>query len=109
MPSLGLFRHVEKHYPLYKALVWGRGLDFVAKSVQMLLSASIEKRLSRLLREPESPSIPLRLVANYIVGAFLTVLQWWLDNGMEPSPERMDEQFWRLVMPCARTALDLKL
>lgn len=109
MPSLDLFRHIEKHYPLYKALVWGRGLDFVVKSIQALLSASIEKRLTLLVRKSVSPPVPLRLVANYIAGTFLTVLQWWLDNGMEPSPERLDEQFQRLVIPGVEAALDLKL
>ena len=109
LPSLALFRHVQQHYPLYKALVWGRGLDFVVKSTQVLLSHSVEKQLDGLLHDDEQSSSLLPVVSNYVAGAFLTLLQWWLDNTMVYSPERIDNLFQQLVMPGVQAALGVKL
>src|ERR671929_2025740 len=44
-PSLGLFRHVGEEYELYKALVWGPGIDLLIKHMQKSLSKRIEQGL----------------------------------------------------------------
>src|SRR5262245_44726876 len=33
-PSLGLFRHIRDQYALYKALMWGPGIDLLIKHFQ---------------------------------------------------------------------------
>jgi len=103
LPSLELFRHIQQNYQLYKAFaVWGRDLDFPARTLQIHLSASIEQQLESF---GHSLSTPLPIVATYLAGAFLTLLKWWLDNNMVYSPERMDEMFRQLVMPGVQAAL----
>ncbi len=109
IPSLALFRHVKQHYPLYKALVWGRGLDFVVKSIQVLLTRSIEMQLDGMLREQNRTSDLLPVTSNYVAGTFLILLQWWLDDDMTYSPERMNEVFQQLVMPGVQAVLGTKL
>jgi AcrR family transcriptional regulator len=102
LPSLELFRHVQQHYQLYKAVViWGYNLDFATRALQNLLTATIEDQLSRL---GQHPSIPAPVISSYVAGAFLTLLRWWLDNNMLYSPERMDEMFQRLVLPGVHAA-----
>ncbi len=106
LPSLELFRHVQQNYQLYKAFViWGHNVDFPSKTLQTLLSASIEKQLDTL---GQPLSMPLPVISNYVAGAFLTLLKWWLDNNMLYSPERMDEMFQQLVLPGVHAALDIK-
>ncbi len=95
-PSLGLFRHVGEQYELYKALVWGPGIDLLIKHMQKSLSKRIEQGLKESKKEF---SVPVPVVANYIAGSFLNLLKWWLENKMIYSPEQMDEIFQKLTMP----------
>jgi len=95
-PSLGLFRHVGEEYDLYRALVWGSGVDLLFKHVQKSLSKRIEQSLQESRREFD---VPIPILANFVAGSFLTLLKWWLDNKMIYSPEQMDEIFKKLTVP----------
>jgi AcrR family transcriptional regulator len=108
MPSLALFRHVQERYPLYKALVWGDGLDFVTRTIQRFLSESIERKLDHLAPDQNRGSAPHAAVANYVAGAFLTLLRWWLDNNMAYSAEQMNTLFQQLVTPGVQATLGVK-
>ena len=66
---------------------------------QTLLSKNIEQNLASALSEKRSPSVPLAVVAQYLAGAFLNLLKWWLESEMPYSPERMDEMFQQLALP----------
>jgi AcrR family transcriptional regulator len=95
-PSLGLFQHVGEEYELYKALVWGSGVDLLFKHVQKSLSQKIEQSLQGSGREF---NVPIPILANFIAGSFLTLLRWWLENKMIYSPEQTDEIFKKLTVP----------
>ena len=105
LPSLELFRHIQQHHHLYEALVWGRGVDLLFKTGHDHLSSSIEEQIGQIVRDRPEPAVPLSVVSNYVAGALLTLLKWWLDNKMPHSPERMDEIFQQLVMPGVRAAI----
>ena len=94
-PSLGLFRHIGEEYELYKALLWGSGIDLLIKHLQKSLSNRIEQGLQKSGREFE---VPLPILASFIAGSFLTLLKWWLENKMIYSPEEMDKIFQSLTM-----------
>lgn len=94
-PSLGLFRHVGEEYQLYKSLLWGPGIDLLIKHMQKSLSKRIEQGL---LESGKEFKIPIPILANFIAGSFLTLLQWWLENKMVYSPEEMDKIFKKLIM-----------
>jgi AcrR family transcriptional regulator len=95
IPSLGLFRHVGEEYELYKALLWGPGIDLLIKHLQKSLSNRIEQGLQESEKEF---NVHLPILASFIAGSFLTLLKWWLENKMIYSPEEMDEIFKRLTM-----------
>ena len=113
LPSLALFQHVRSHYSLYKAVViWGPGLEFALKTLQLFMSKRIEEQLEKLLavasQQKPSPTL-LTVVSNYVAGTFLILLNWWLENGMVHSPEYMDNLFRQLVMPGVEAALGAQL
>ncbi len=99
VPSLGFFRHVQESHHLYRALIWGRGIDLLFKTGQSYLSTKIEQELARnAAGKPDTP-VPLPVMANYIAGTLLTLIKWWLENNMPYPPETMDEFYKCLVMP----------
>ena len=87
-PSRGLFQHVGEEYELYKSLLWGPGIDLLIKHLQKSLSKRVEQGL---LKNGKEFSVPVPILANFIGGSFLTLLQWWLENKMVYSPEEMDK------------------
>ena len=95
-PSLGLFQHVQEQHKLYKILIWSSGADIMIKHFQKSLSEKIERRLAETGQIFE---IPVPVMASFMAGSFLAVLQWWLDNKMVHSPEEMDKMFQSLSMP----------
>lgn len=105
--SLEMFRHIQEHHHLYKALLWGRGIELLFEQGQDYLTARIEEQLIHHLPEDVEPIVPLPLLANHLAGALLTMLKWWLANDMPYSPERVDEMYRQLVMPGVWAALGM--
>jgi len=52
-----------------------------------------------LQTEGQTPTVPPLVIANYLAGALVDLLTWWLDQKMPYSPERMDGIFQDLAMP----------
>lgn len=100
-----LFEHLQGHHHLYKALLWGGGMDVLLRAGQKQWSQQIEQYAGTLLKDGRQPAAPLQVVAVYIAGSLQTLLLWWLEHKMPYSPERMDDLFQQLVMPGVNTAL----
>lgn len=99
LPSLALFRHIQEHSQHFQALVRGHAEEKVWEVAQTTLSRRIEQALASTYAEKHSPSVPLAVMAQYLAGAFLSLLKWWIETEMPYSPERMDEIFLQLALP----------
>src|SRR5205823_3672672 len=82
IPSLELLRHVKESHALIRALVRGRAIEPVLKTMQTHLSRHVEARLARGMPAGRVPSVPLPVVAQYMAGVLLTLFQWWLERDM---------------------------
>jgi AcrR family transcriptional regulator len=109
IPSLEFLRHVRENYVLIHALVRGRAIEPVLKTMQTQLSLQIEARLSHLMTPGHTPNVPLPVVAQHVTGALLTLFQWWLDREMVESPEQMNDYFLQLVGPGVLAATGVKI
>jgi hypothetical protein len=74
------------------------------QAFQNHLRARVETRL-REGREERASDELLQAVASYVVGAFMSLMQWWLETEMAWSPERVDALFRNLVLPGVRQLL----
>lgn len=104
--TLELFRHVQEQYPLFQTLMRSRGVDLFFEKGQAYWSKRVEAYLCARLPGEQKPSAPLPIVSNYIAGALVTLLKWWIDNKMPYSPEQMDAMFRRLALSSAQAALE---
>lgn len=102
--SLGMFQHVAEARQLYKAFLWGKGIEMIFEILQGIISQQIEKELAVHLKE-RTPSVPTVVIATYITGGFLTLLRWWLDNGMPYPPEEINQMFEQMVIPSVNAML----
>jgi AcrR family transcriptional regulator len=99
LPALELFRHAKQMQKQLQALLKGHSGEVLLKTTQDLLSKNIEQNLATGFPEKRSSSVPLEVVSQYLSGAFLNLLKWWLEAEMPYSPERMDEMFKQLALP----------
>ena len=70
----------------------------MTQAFQELLCTRVEQRL-REQRKMDMRDELLVALASYIAGAFMTLMQWWLETELAWSPERMDALFRDLVLP----------
>lgn len=99
VPSLELFRHVHQNDHTFLALERGHAGGRVWEAGQAILSKTIEQALAAMCAERGSHALPLTAVAQYLAGAFLALLKWWLSAEMPATPEQMDQLFQRLALP----------
>jgi AcrR family transcriptional regulator len=95
--SLTMFEHARDHVDQYRALVGGRGGAVSLGRIRQILSDLVRDELAATIDKNSADTIPRELVAQYVVGAFMAVMTWWLDGGAKLSPKHIDAMFRRLA------------
>lgn len=94
--SLPMFEHAREHIDLYRALVGNHGGAVALGTIRQILSDLVRDEL-HAGKNPNG-AIPRELVVQYVVGAYMAVLTWWLDGGAKLPPHEMDAMFRRLAI-----------
>ncbi len=108
LPLRELLQHVQEQQIIFQGLMRGRGLDVFVERSQFYFARTIEKRLQAQLPKGGRPALPLAMTANYMAGAVVASIKWWLDNKLPYSPEKMDEMCQQLLQTNANMALGKK-
>ena len=95
--SLTMFEHARDHIDLYRALVGGRGGTVSLGQIRQILSDLVRNELAATDGKNSADIVPRELVVQYVVGAFMAVMSWWLDGGAKLPPKRVDAMFRRLA------------
>src|SRR5215211_5818450 len=94
--SLTMFEHAYDHKDLYRALVGGRGAAVSLAFIRGLLSDLVRNEFPA--NKNSTDMAPRELAVQYVVGAYMAVLVWWLDGGAKLPPKRMDAMFQHLAI-----------
>lgn len=93
--SLAMFEHACEYKHIYRALVGGRGGVIAVNEIRRTLSEIVKKELSGV---QEDEVVPQEVRIQFVVGAFTTMLMWWLERRPMPTPSQVDAIFRRLVI-----------
>lgn len=96
--SLTLFEHARDHQDLYRALASGRGGVVALGTIRQIISDVVSDELAAIADKNSTDAIPRELIVQYVAGAYMAVLTWWLDRGAKLPPERIDAIFRRLAI-----------
>jgi len=96
--SLAMFEHAGDHKDLYRALVGGRGGTLALNSIRQILAERMREELIARPADADGQNAPQEFVVQYVVGAFMAVLQWWLDWHSNLSAVKVDAMFRRMAM-----------
>jgi len=94
--SRAMLEHARNHWTLYQAMAGRKSGSIVLQRIQVMLTELVRDDLRALGFKVASAQ--QELVAQYVTGAFMGVMLWWLDRGVELSPQAIDDIFRQLVM-----------
>jgi AcrR family transcriptional regulator len=95
--SLAMFEHARDHIDLYRALAGSHGGALSMATIRWILSDLVRDDLAAIGNGTSGDSIPRELMVEYVVGAYMAVLTWWLERGAKLPPEQVDAMFRRLA------------
>ena len=95
--SLPMFEHARGHIDVYRASVGSRGGAIALSTIRQILSDLVRDEIVAGAGKNPNGAIPRELVVQYVVGAYMAVLTWWLDGGAKLPPRQMDTMFRRLA------------
>lgn len=95
--SLAMFEHARDHVHHYRAMVGDSGGALALGRIRQILAEVVRDELALASDRDSADAIAPELVVQYVVGAYMAVLTWWLDGGMKLPPERVDAMFQRLA------------
>lgn len=96
--GLPMFEHAKEHRDHYLALTGSSGRQVsLTKIREMIAKLLREERLLSGLDRPGG-SLSRDFAVEYLAGAFMSVLTWWLDRGAKETPRKMDAMFRQLAI-----------
>jgi AcrR family transcriptional regulator len=95
--SLTLFEHARDHIHLYRALSKSRGGTIALGTIRRILCDLVRNEVSTTVDDNSPDSITRDLTVQYIVGAYMAVLTWWLEGGAKLSPQRVDAMLRKMT------------
>ena len=96
-PVQELFSHITEVRPFYDALVESGRMHDVMELGQEHFARGIEVRLNEIPRASTVPCDSRAAIARALAGSLFSLLAWWVQHGMTPSPAEMDKMFHQLV------------
>ncbi len=84
-----VFEHVAEHQQFYKLMLCGEGIGRFQKLVKDYIAEQALAKMRELPPAKQHFAFPPAMQVQFFAGAFLSLLAWWLENGMPLSPHQM--------------------
>jgi AcrR family transcriptional regulator len=97
LPVLGLFRHVVEHRPLFSSLFGTSGIDLVTDAARTMLAERALETIRAREAAGQSHEVDAEVRAEFLAGALMAFVTWWLDAGLPLAPDAAARTFDRLV------------
>lgn len=105
------FQHVANNARLYQIVLRGDGTYSVSRRLREIIVQASAKMARVLLERDElgvlNSQVPMDVFMNYIAGAWLGLITWWLENQMPYPAEQIAGMFQRMVVQGAPEALGI--
>ena len=105
--SLPLFQHVQENLRFCRALLSPHSAAIVEPQIQRILADLVQEELAVCVSSGAVQAVPLDVVVQYTVSAFLGLMRWWMEQPRPCPAEEIDRQFRALTIPAFAAALDL--
>ena len=96
--SLAFFQHVDSHRKLYRVIVGRESGAIVDEKMRSLLADLVREDLGLPAHRIRVGS-EADLAAQYVAGALMAIVTWWLDRNIKLSAEEIDSTFRQMTLP----------
>ena len=103
-PVQELFAHIAEVRPFYSALIESGKINDVWELGREHFARGIAERLAQIPKSRGMSPEHRAAIAQGLAGSLVSLLTWWVQHGMRPSPEEMDKLFHKLVWAGANGA-----
>jgi AcrR family transcriptional regulator len=101
------YQHLEDGRALLYPIFRGKDSQIILRQIRDRSAREIEANLRRVFGEAES-KVPLDMLANYLVGAQIALMQWWLEKKRTLSTSKnLAETLHRLQRAAIRDAFSV--
>jgi AcrR family transcriptional regulator len=100
--SLAFFRHVDGHRKLYRAVVGRESGVIVDRQMRRLLVGLVAEDIAASDRKGRNP-IRVEMASQYVAGAMMSIVTWWLDHNVKLSAEDINAAFREMALPALKT------
>jgi AcrR family transcriptional regulator len=94
--SLAMFEHAREHLPLYGAIIGRESGAFVLQRIHRTIADLVAPDLKAVGFKGTAEQ--RALAVEFVAGAFMAVLTWWLDHDAKLPPQDVDAVFRDLVI-----------
>jgi AcrR family transcriptional regulator len=84
-----LFEHAAQRQQFYRLMLRGEGIGLFQKLVKGYIADVVEAKMRELPPDRQRLAVPPAMHAQFVAGATLSLLAWWLENGMPLTPRQM--------------------
>lgn len=92
------FYHIQAQSDILKVIAKDSAMDLAMKTLRGIIHDSVQNGM-QAHAQMKFASVPLPLIVDYLTDTLMTLIKWWLKDGLKRTPEQMDEMFQQLVMP----------
>jgi AcrR family transcriptional regulator len=101
------YQHLEEGRALLYPIFQGKDSLLLLRQIRERSAKEIEENLRTVFGEAES-AIPLDMLANYLAGAQIALMQWWLEKRRPHTPQNLAQAFHRLQRAAIRDAFGIR-
>jgi AcrR family transcriptional regulator len=105
--SLPLLQHIQSNLRFCRALLGTQSGAIVEPRIQHILADLVRGEIVAYVSPGAALAVPLDVVVEYTVSAYLGLLRWWMGQPTPSSPEEIDRQFRTLTLPAITAALEV--
>lgn len=94
-----ILKHVEDNSDFFSVLIKKNKEESLLNSMQRELGGKIENKLNECERNGIELPAPAPILANLYAGGGMSVVLWWLENGMPYSPDKLADYLSNIIKP----------
>jgi AcrR family transcriptional regulator len=95
--TLAFFEHARDYLEVYRALVAKGGAPSTIAMIRKIVTDLVRRELAESSVGKSTEREPREAVVQFVAGAFMSLMTWWLDGGAKLPPTQVDLIFKRLV------------
>jgi len=91
-----IFEYIAQKADLFQVLFKSQSVTRVRKKVMRNIAAIFQNSCTPL--ERLGGQVTINIASNHIATSLLSLIEWWLDNNMEPAPTQMGKIYKSLII-----------